>query len=192
MDTEADKDWSQLVDHAFSHFVEPSLIEPTIVHDYPVELSPFARTTDDDPSLTERFEYFAGGMELGNAYSEINDAETQQLRFDEQAEHVEGDARRSRLRRGALVRHAADRRPRARHRPADDAADGPRDDPRRRAVPGASGAEALRRACARLACEAITSSRMSSSERFGSQPIAARIFSIDGSRWSIVLDRPCA
>ncbi len=46
VDTEADKDWSQLVDHAFGHFVEPSLIEPTIVHDYPVELSPFARTTE--------------------------------------------------------------------------------------------------------------------------------------------------
>jgi lysyl-tRNA synthetase class 2 len=90
VDTEADKDWSQLVDHAFSHFVEPSLIEPTIVHDYPVELSPFARATDDDPSLTERFEYFAAGIELGNAYSEINDAETQQLRFDEQGQHVEG------------------------------------------------------------------------------------------------------
>jgi lysyl-tRNA synthetase, class II len=90
VDTAADKDWPQLVDHAFGHFVEPSLIEPTIVHDYPVELSPFARTTDDDPSLTERFEYFVAGMELGNAYTEINDAETQQLRFDEQSAHVEG------------------------------------------------------------------------------------------------------
>ena len=66
------------------------MIEPTIVHDHPVELSPFARTTDDDPSLTERFEYFAAGMELGNAYSEINDPDEQQLRFDEQSEHVEG------------------------------------------------------------------------------------------------------
>ena len=90
VDTEADKDWPQLVDHAFGHFVEPSLIEPTIVHDYPVELSPFARTTDDDLSLTERFEYFAAGMELGNAYSEINDPAEQQLRFDQQSEHVEG------------------------------------------------------------------------------------------------------
>jgi lysyl-tRNA synthetase class 2 len=90
VDTAADKDWPQLVDHAFGHFVEPSLIEPTIVHDYPVELSPFARTTDDDPALTERFEYFVAGMELGNAYTEINDAETQQRRFDEQSEHVEG------------------------------------------------------------------------------------------------------
>jgi lysyl-tRNA synthetase, class II len=45
---------------------------------------------DDDHALSERFEFFAAGMELGNAYSEINDAETQQLRFDEQSEHVEG------------------------------------------------------------------------------------------------------
>ena len=90
VDTEADRDWSQLVDHAFGHFVEPSLIEPTIVHGHPVELSPFARVTDDDEAITERFEYFAAGMELGNAYTEINDAEEQQRRFDEQAEHVEG------------------------------------------------------------------------------------------------------
>jgi lysyl-tRNA synthetase class 2 len=90
VDTEADKDWTQLVDHAFSHFVEPSLVEPTMVFGHPVELSPFARTMDDEPSLTERFEFFAAGMELGNAYSEINDAATQQLRFDEQSEHVQG------------------------------------------------------------------------------------------------------
>ena len=90
VETEADKDWPQLVDHAFSHFVEPSLVEPTIVFGHPVELSPFSRTMDDHPSLAERFEFFAAGMELGNAYSEINDAETQQHRFDEQSEHVEG------------------------------------------------------------------------------------------------------
>ncbi len=91
VDTEADKDWTQLVDHAFSHFVEPGLVQPTIVHDYPVELSPFARPTDDDPTLTERFEYFAGGMELGNAFSEINDAATQQARFEQQSLQVEGE-----------------------------------------------------------------------------------------------------
>jgi lysyl-tRNA synthetase, class II len=90
VDTEADKDWPQLVDHAFGHFVEPSLIEPTIVFGHPVELSPFARVTDDDETLTERFEYFAAGMELGNAYSEINQADEQQRRFDEQSAHVEG------------------------------------------------------------------------------------------------------
>jgi lysyl-tRNA synthetase class 2 len=91
VDTAADRDWAQLVDHAFSAFVEPSLIQPTIVYDYPVEISPFARATDDDPTLTERFEYFAGGMELGNAFTEINDAEEQAARFAMQSEHVEGE-----------------------------------------------------------------------------------------------------
>src|SRR6185295_3612764 len=91
VDTDADKDWTQLVDHAFSHFVEPGLVEPTIVHDYPVELSPFARATDDDPTLTERFEYFVGGMELGNAFSEINDSDVQAARFAEQAALVGGE-----------------------------------------------------------------------------------------------------
>ncbi len=139
VDTHADKDWAQLVDHAFSHYVEPSLIEPTIVHDYPIEISPFARTTDDDETLTERFEYFVGGMELGNAFSEINDSEEQRERFRRQSELVERRAGGSGLRRGALVRDAADRRARARDRPAGDAADGARDDPRRDPLPGAEG-----------------------------------------------------
>jgi lysyl-tRNA synthetase, class II len=91
VDTSADKDWPQLIDHAFSHFVEPALVAPTIVHDYPIELSPFARSTDDDPSLTERFEYFVAGMELGNAFTEINDAEEQEARFEMQSQHVLGE-----------------------------------------------------------------------------------------------------
>jgi lysyl-tRNA synthetase class 2 len=91
VETAADHDWPQLVDHAFSHFVEPELLEPTIVYDYPIELSPFARLTDDDDRLTERFEYFAGGMELGNAFTEINEAAEQQQRFDMQSEHVLGE-----------------------------------------------------------------------------------------------------
>src|SRR5215203_6092058 len=66
VDTGANDTWSKLIDHALSHFVEPELIEPTILHDYPVEVSPFARPTDDDPSIVERFEFFVGGMELGN------------------------------------------------------------------------------------------------------------------------------
>jgi lysyl-tRNA synthetase class 2 len=90
VDTAADRSWGQLVDHALSHFIEPELIEPTILHDYPVELSPFARATDDDPGFTERFEYFAAGMELGNAYSELNDPDEQARRFAEQAAEVGG------------------------------------------------------------------------------------------------------
>jgi lysyl-tRNA synthetase class 2 len=91
VDTEQDKSWAQLIDHALSHFVEPGLIEPTILHDYPVELSPFARATDDDPATVERFEYFVGGTELGNAFTELNDPLEQALRFEQQAAEVGGE-----------------------------------------------------------------------------------------------------
>jgi lysyl-tRNA synthetase class 2 len=90
VDTSANDSWSRLVDHALSHFVEPELIEPTILHDYPVELSPFARPTDDDPSIVERFEFFIGGMELGNAFTEINDPDEQAERFAQQAADTAG------------------------------------------------------------------------------------------------------
>jgi lysyl-tRNA synthetase, class II len=88
VDVSRDPTWAKLIDHAHSHYVEPALVQPTILYDYPVELSPFARATDDDPSIVERFEYFAGGIELGNAFTEINDAEEQAERFAQQ----EGDA----------------------------------------------------------------------------------------------------
>jgi len=81
VETQHDKTWAQLIDHALSHFVEPALIQPTILHDYPVELSPFARPTDGDQGIVERFEYYVGGMELGNAFTEINDSEEQAARF---------------------------------------------------------------------------------------------------------------
>jgi lysyl-tRNA synthetase class 2 len=81
VDVSKDKTWAKLIDHAHSHFVEPTLIQPTILYDYPIALSPFARQTDSDETLVERFEYFAGGMELGNAFTEINDSEDQQSRF---------------------------------------------------------------------------------------------------------------
>ena len=93
VDVSHDPTWAKLIDHAHSHFVEPALIQPTILYDYPIELSPFARTTDDDPTIVERFEYFAGGIELGNAFSEINDAEEQQARFAfQEQERAAGDA----------------------------------------------------------------------------------------------------
>jgi lysyl-tRNA synthetase, class II len=90
VDTSQDRSWAELVDHALSHFVEPELVQPTILHDYPVELSPFARATDDDPSIVERFEYFVGGMELGNAFTEVNDPDEQAERFAQQAVEVGG------------------------------------------------------------------------------------------------------
>ena len=91
VDTAHDQSWGQLVDHALSHFVEPALIEPTILYDYPVELSPFARTTNEDPAIVERFEYFVGGTELGNAFSELNDPAEQAARFEQQAAEAGGE-----------------------------------------------------------------------------------------------------
>jgi lysyl-tRNA synthetase, class II len=81
VDASRDVSWSQLVDHAYSHFVEPELIQPTIVYDWPIELSPFARTTDGDETLVERFECVVAGMEFANAFSELNDSEEQAQRF---------------------------------------------------------------------------------------------------------------
>jgi lysyl-tRNA synthetase class 2 len=92
VDTAQDRTWAQLVDHAYSAFVEPDLIQPTIVHDWPIEMSPFARTTDDDPTLVERFECVVGGMEFANAFSELNDGEEQAERFAmQEAERAAGD-----------------------------------------------------------------------------------------------------
>src|SRR6185503_8807116 len=61
VDTGRDNTWVQLADHAYSHFVEPELIQPTIVYDWPLEMSPFARTTDDDETHVERFEAVVSG-----------------------------------------------------------------------------------------------------------------------------------
>jgi lysyl-tRNA synthetase, class II len=92
VDVSHDQTWAQLLDHAYSVFVEPNLIQPTIVHDWPIEMSPFARTTDEDESLVERFETVVGGMEFSNAFSELNDPEEQAARFAMQAaEREAGD-----------------------------------------------------------------------------------------------------
>jgi lysyl-tRNA synthetase class 2 len=76
----------------FETFSEPSLIHPTIVYDYPVEVSPLSKAKPDDPAHVERFEFFAGGFELGNAFSELNDPVEQEKRFREQlAQRERGD-----------------------------------------------------------------------------------------------------
>jgi lysyl-tRNA synthetase class 2 len=95
VDTARDRSWAQLVDHAYSHFVEPELIQPTIVHDWPIELSPFARTTEEDETLVERFEAVVAGMEFANAFSELNDSEEQAQRFAMQEAEREAGAEES-------------------------------------------------------------------------------------------------
>jgi lysyl-tRNA synthetase class 2 len=76
--------WATFVDAVFSAWVEPKLVEPTFVTHHPAELTPLAKRAPEDPRLVERFELFIGGMELANAFSELNDPEDQRARFDEQ------------------------------------------------------------------------------------------------------------
>jgi lysyl-tRNA synthetase, class II len=79
-----DLTWPELVDDVFSKVVEPTLVQPTFVIDYPKEISPLAKDHRSDPGLVERFEAFAGGMELANAFSELNDPDEQRARFEAQ------------------------------------------------------------------------------------------------------------
>jgi len=76
--------WPQLVDELLSKHVEPTLQEPTLLLDFPVELSPFAKRHRDSPGLVERFEAYVGGMEIANAFSELNDPDEQRRRFVQQ------------------------------------------------------------------------------------------------------------
>jgi len=71
---------------AFERQVEPTLFEPTIIYDYPVEVSPLSKHKRDDPAFVERFEIYAAGMEIGNAYTELNDPQEQCRRFEMQLE----------------------------------------------------------------------------------------------------------
>ena len=84
--------WGKLVDNSLlGGIVEPNLIQPTIVYDYPRDISPLAKAKPGDPTHVERFEFFIGGMEMGNAFTELNDPLDQEQRFVEMGRLYDAD-----------------------------------------------------------------------------------------------------
>lgn len=73
--------WGKLVEHLLGKYVEPKLIQPTFIMDYPRDISPFAKRVDYDDVHVERFEFYMAGMEMGNAFTELNDPRDQEQRF---------------------------------------------------------------------------------------------------------------
>jgi len=93
LDFEAGLNWGKMLELLFEHVVEEHLIQPTFICDFPTELSPLSKTKDEDSRFAERFELFIGGLEIANAYSELNDPEEQRKRFKEQVEaRLRGDS----------------------------------------------------------------------------------------------------
>lgn len=76
--------WGKVVEKFFEEKVEPSLVQPTFIKDFPLEISPLAKVHRKNPRLTERFECYIGGLEVANAFSELNDPDDQKARFESQ------------------------------------------------------------------------------------------------------------
>ncbi|MBA7704087.1 Lysine--tRNA ligase [subsurface metagenome] len=91
MGADPQKNWAKLVDELLTTCVRPALIQPTFIYDYPVSMSPLAKNKPGEERVVERFQPYAGGMELGNAYSELNDPLLQRKRFVEQMKERLGD-----------------------------------------------------------------------------------------------------
>src|SRR5260221_13412310 len=84
--------YGKYVAELFEAVAEYQLIQPTIIYDFPLTVSPLSKTKPDEPDWVERFEFYIGGFELGNAFSELNDPEEQRHRFQQQLDqHARGD-----------------------------------------------------------------------------------------------------
>ena len=91
MEVDPQKDRGRLIDELLSDFVEPNLVQPTFLVDYPVEMSPLSKTKPDNEWLVERFEAYVGGMEIANAFTELNDPIDQRQRLNEQFEQRQAE-----------------------------------------------------------------------------------------------------
>ena len=124
MDTGIRESRGRIIDKLLSDLVEPHLVQPTFLLDYPEEMAPLAKGKPGSPGYVEKFEAFVCGMEIANSYTELNDPQVQRERFEGQEEirqlyqgRGSGPAGRG-LPDGHRVRDAPDWRPRHRHRPA--------------------------------------------------------------------------
>jgi lysyl-tRNA synthetase class 2 len=91
IEVDPQKNWAKLVDELIKEFVRPKLIQPTIIFDYPLSMSPLAKTKPGEERVVERFQAIAGGLEIANAYTELNDPLEQRERFEEQLKERAGD-----------------------------------------------------------------------------------------------------
>jgi lysyl-tRNA synthetase class 2 len=91
IEVDPEKNWAKLVDELLKSLVRPKLIQPTIVYDYPVSMSPLAKNKPGEERVVERFQAFAGGLEIANAYTELNDPIEQRERFTEQLKERLGE-----------------------------------------------------------------------------------------------------
>ncbi len=97
LDVSPQPTWGKLVDELLGEYVEPTIVDPCFIHTFPLDISPLSKQSPDDPRVVERFEAFVVGMEIGNAYSELNDPIAQRQRFldqqqtDDEEAHVMDD-----------------------------------------------------------------------------------------------------
>ncbi|MBI2831087.1 MAG: lysine--tRNA ligase [Chloroflexi bacterium] len=91
MEVDPKNGWAKLLDDVISTFVQPNLVQPTFLIDYPVAMTPLAKKTSYSDLMVERFEAFAGGIEIANAFTELNDPQDQRQRFEEQMKARQGE-----------------------------------------------------------------------------------------------------